>query len=128
MPPISPAAPARLASLPFRQVARSPKRPASNKRRRPLIDFREGREAGQIKMMEPGKPAQIRVNLGGTANTFEAGHRIAIHITSSNAPRFEVNPNTGEAPGSNKVPPRVAHNTIHHDADHATALVLPVVE
>ncbi|MBX3413430.1 MAG: CocE/NonD family hydrolase [Pirellulales bacterium] len=90
--------------------------------------YREGREAGQVKMMEPGKPTQIRVNLGGTANTFEAGHRIAVHITSSNAPRFEVNPNTGEAPGSNKLPPKVAHNTIHHDADHPTALVLPVVE
>src|SRR5690606_14822195 len=90
--------------------------------------YREGREADQIKMMEPGKPELIRVNLGGTANTFEAGHRIAVHITSSNAPRFEVNPNTGEAPGSNKLPPKVAHNTVHHDADHPTALVLPVVE
>jgi len=51
-----------------------------------------------------------------------------VHITSSNHPRFEVNPNTGEAPGKNDKPPRVAHNTIYHDAKHPTALVLPVVE
>ncbi len=90
--------------------------------------YREGRRPEQIKMMPPGKPTQMRVNLGSTANTFEAGHRIAVHISSSNAPRFEVNPNTGEPLGQNTLPPRVANNTIHHDTQHPTALVLPVIE
>ena len=52
----------------------------------------------------------------------------ALHITSSNSPRFEVNPNTGEAPGSHTLPPRVATNTIYFDKDHPSALVLPMVD
>jgi len=48
-------------------------------------------------------------------------------VSSSNHPRFEVNPNTGEAPGEEKLPPRVAHNTILHDARHPSAVILPVM-
>ena len=90
--------------------------------------YREGRRAEQIKMMPPGEPVKLTINLGSTANTFEKGHRIALHVTSSNAPRFEVNPNTGESLGSSDLPPRVANNSIHHSVDHPTALVLPVIE
>lgn len=90
--------------------------------------YRGGHRPEQVQMMKPGVPTRMTVELGSTANVFEAGHRIAVHITSSNHPRFEVNANTGEAPGKNDLPARVAQNTIHHDAAHATALVLPVVE
>jgi predicted acyl esterase len=90
--------------------------------------YRDGHKVAQTKLMTPGEPTRMRVNLGGTANTFEKGHRIALHITSSNSPRFEVNPNTGEAPGKSEHEPRIAKNTIYHDAAHPTALVLPVIE
>jgi len=90
--------------------------------------YRDGHRVAQVKLMTPGEPTRMRVNLGSTANTFEKGHRIAVHVTSSNHPRFEVNPNTGEAPGKNEREPRVAKNTIYHDAAHPTALVLPVIE
>ena len=78
-------------------------------------------------MMTPGKPEKMTVDLWSTALIFEKGHRIAVHITSSNSPRFEVNRNNGEAPGQSSMPARVAKNTIHHDASHPTALVLPVL-
>jgi hypothetical protein len=52
---------------------------------------------------------------------------VALHVTSSNAPRFEVNPNTGHAPGEEVAEPRVARNTIHHGATHPSALHLPVL-
>jgi predicted acyl esterase len=90
--------------------------------------YREGREPGQIKRMQPGKPARMNVLLGSTALVFEKGHRVALHIASSNYPRFEVNPNTGDLPGQVKSEPHPARNTIHHDAEHPTALILPVVE
>ena len=90
--------------------------------------YREGRRPEQIKKLEASKPTRMKVELGGTANTFEKGHRIAVHISSSNHPRFEVNSNTGDLPGTSPSPPRVAVNTIHHDAEHPTALVLSVVE
>ncbi len=89
--------------------------------------FRNGRMPDDVKMMTPGAPAELVIDLWGTAITFEKGHRIALHISSSNSPRFEVNPNTGEAPGVQKLKPRVATNTIYHDAAHPSALVLPVV-
>lgn len=92
------------------------------------VRYRGGHRPEQVQMVRPGVPTRMTVELGSTANVFEAGHRIAVHITSSNHPRFEVNPNTGEAPGKNELAPQVAQNTIHHDAAHPTALVLPVVE
>lgn len=89
--------------------------------------FRDGRMPEQVRMMTPGAPEKLVIDLWPTAITFEKGHRIALHITSSNSPRFEVNPNTGEPPGSGKLKPRVAVNTIYVDAAHPTAVVLPVV-
>ena len=89
--------------------------------------YRNGRMADQVRMMTPGAPEKLTIDLWSTALTFEAGHRIMLVITSSNAPRFEVNPNTGEPAGRATLPPRVATNTVWFDADHPTALVLPVI-
>ena len=89
--------------------------------------FRHGRMPDDVRMMTPGAPEELDIDLWSTAITFEKGHRIALHITSSNSPRFEVNPNTGEAPGEHRQAPRVATNTVYMDAAHPSALVLPVV-
>jgi uncharacterized protein len=88
--------------------------------------YRAGRMPDEIKMMTPGSPEKLTIDLWNTALTFEKGHRIALHITSSNSPRFEVNDNNGEAPGEH-LKPRVATNTIYSDKDHPSALVLPIV-
>ncbi len=87
--------------------------------------YRHGREAGDVRLMNPGRPERIAIDLWSTSLTIEAGHRVAVHVTSSNWPRFEVNPNTGEAPGSAAIPPRPAWNTVHHDAARSSAIVLP---
>jgi len=89
--------------------------------------YRNGRMPDQIRMMTPNAPEKLEIDLWPTALTFEKGHRIAVHITSSNAPRLEVNPNTGEAPGRQTKKPRVAVNTIYMDETRPSALVLPVV-
>ncbi len=89
--------------------------------------YRDGRMPDQVKMMTPGAPEELILDLWSTALTFEKGHRIAVHVTSSNSPRFEVNPNTGEAPGGHAQKPRVATNSIYMDASHPSALVLPLV-
>jgi hypothetical protein len=89
--------------------------------------FRHGRMPDDIKMMTPGAPEELDIDLWSTAITFEKGHKIALHITSSNSPRFEVNPNTGEAAGGHKIAPRVATNSVYVDASHPSALVLPVI-
>ncbi len=86
--------------------------------------FRNGRLPDEIRPMTPGAPEKLTIDLWPTAITFEKGHRIAVHISSSNSPRFEVNPNTGGAAGAR---PRIAANTLHMDAAHPSAIVLPVI-
>jgi uncharacterized protein len=88
--------------------------------------YRNGRMPDQVAMMTPNAPEEMTIDLWNTALTFEKGHRIALHITSSNSPRFVVNHNNGDTAADPK-PPRVATNTIYYDKDHPSALVLPVV-
>ncbi|HIB53776.1 MAG TPA: hypothetical protein EYO39_02990, partial [Nitrospirales bacterium] len=80
---------------------------------------------GDEKMMTPNKPERMNIDLWSTAIVFEKGHRIGIHVSSSNFPRFEVNTNTGETAGENTIPPRVARNTIYHNSRYPSALTLP---
>jgi pimeloyl-ACP methyl ester carboxylesterase len=49
-----------------------------------------------------------------------------VDVSSSNFPRFDVNPNTGEPLGQHTRTQK-ADNTIFHDAAHASAIVLPIV-
>jgi putative CocE/NonD family hydrolase len=79
----------------------------------------------QPEMMQPGEVYPVTIVLYPTANRFAAGHRIRLDISSSNFPRFDVNPNTGEPLGRN-TRLRVAHNTVHHSARHPSHVVLPV--
>jgi predicted acyl esterase len=77
-------------------------------------------------MMTPNAPEKLTIDLWDTAITFEKGHKIAIHVTSSNAPRFDVNPNTGADPGPG-VKTRIARNTVFMDASRPSAARLPVI-
>jgi putative CocE/NonD family hydrolase len=88
--------------------------------------YRNGREPDQIEMMTPGAPEKMTIDLWDTAITFEKGHRIAVHVTSSNFPRFDVNPNAGEHPGPN-AKTRAARNTVFLDAQKPSAIRLPVI-
>ena len=88
--------------------------------------FRNGRLPDQVRMMTPGAPEKLTIDLWPTAITFEKGHRIALHITSSNAPRFDVNPNTGEPLNTHRRLV-IATNRLQHDADHPSHIVLPII-
>ena len=89
--------------------------------------FRDGREPGDVEMMKPGRPTRLTIDLWSTSNTFERGHRVGVHIASSNAPRYEVSPSTGEAPGRSTLAPRNATNTVFFDQRRPSAIVLPIV-
>jgi putative CocE/NonD family hydrolase len=76
--------------------------------------------------IEPGKIYEYNIDLWATSNVFKAGHRIRLSISSSNFPRFNRNLNTGEPiRGSTRLVK--ATQTIYHDAEHSSALVLPVI-
>lgn len=77
-------------------------------------------------LMKAGSVYRVEIDLGSTSNLFAAGHRIRLDISSSNYPRFEPNPNTGEAAGSwtRRVK---ARNTVYRDARRPSQIELPVV-
>jgi putative CocE/NonD family hydrolase len=76
-------------------------------------------------LMEPGEIYDIEVVPFPTANVFKKGHRIRLDISSSNFPRFDINPNTGEPLGLNRRAIK-ADNTIYHDAVRASYVLLPI--
>lgn len=78
------------------------------------------------KLMEPGTVYPFTIKLYPTSNVFKKGHRIRVDIASSNFPRFDVNPNTGEplAQHRRQIP---ATNTLWHDAARPSHILLPVV-
>jgi len=50
------------------------------------------------KLMTPGEIYQFAIKFAPCCNRFKKGHCIRVDISSSNFPRFDVNPNTGEPP------------------------------
>lgn len=86
--------------------------------------YREGFEREAL--MEPGQVYAVTVTLPPTSNLFAPGHRIRLDISSSNFPRFDLNPNTGEPIGRHtRVQP--ADNLLFHDRARPSQVVLPVV-
>ena len=77
-------------------------------------------------LMTPGEIYPIEIVLPPVSNLFQAGHRIRIDISSSNFPRFDLNPNTGEPMGRHTAT-MLAHNAVHLDAGHPSHAVLPVI-
>ncbi len=87
------------------------------------LRYRNGRRPEPL---APGTIARCTFALYPTANLFPAGHRIRLDVSSSNYPRFDVNPNTGDPLWASAVT-RIAVNTIHHDAEHPSHITLPVI-
>lgn len=88
------------------------------------LRFHKGYEREEF--VEPGTAVPISIELYPTSNVFAAGHRIRLDISSSNFPRFDVNPNTGEPLGRH-THTVVARNTVYYDAQHPSRITLPIV-
>ena len=76
-------------------------------------------------LMAPGRIYRFDVDMWNTAQTFKAGHRLRIEVTSSDFPRYDRNLNTGGTFGE-EVQGQVAVNTVFHDAMRPSHVVLPV--
>lgn len=87
--------------------------------------YRNGWDAPEL--LEPGEVYEFVFELYPTSNVFKKGHRIRLDISSSNWPRFDVNPNTG---GDLGVERRfeIAEQIIHHEPEHPSHVILPVIE
>ncbi len=81
--------------------------------------YRNGFETEE--MMEPDTVYEVEIPLPPTSSLFAAGHRIRVDVSSSNFPRLDRNPNTGEPIG------RHTHEVVAENAVHGGSIVLPVI-
>jgi putative CocE/NonD family hydrolase len=72
----------------------------------------------------PGEVFRITIEPFATANLFAKAHRVRLDISSSNFPKFDVNPNTGAPEGRGRTR-QVARNTVFCDAVRPSRVVLP---
>jgi putative CocE/NonD family hydrolase len=86
--------------------------------------YRHGPEREEL--LTPGKPETFRIELYDIAHQFKPGHRIRVEVSSSAAPHFNPNQNTGN-PIATDTTWRVAQQTVYHDRARPSRLVLPVV-
>ena len=80
----------------------------------------------RAEFMKPGEVYELTIQLYPTSNLFKAGHRIRVDISSSNFPRFDVNPNTGEPLNANRRT-IVATNSVYHERAHPSHVILPII-
>jgi putative CocE/NonD family hydrolase len=80
----------------------------------------------QAMFMNPGQIYEISLDLWATSNVFLKGHSLRLEISSSNFPRFDRNLNTGETAKFARLSVS-AVNEVLHDAQHPSALILPVM-
>lgn len=83
--------------------------------------YRDDRKQGAL--LELGRVYAFEIDPYDTANVFKKGHRLRLDISSSNFPRFDVNPNTGEPLGLNHRT-RTADNTVYYGARSASRLTV----
>jgi uncharacterized protein len=86
--------------------------------------YRDSQEKPEL--MNPDQIYKISVDLWATSNVFKKGHIIRLEVSSSNFPRFDRNLNTGADQATSREFVS-ATNTILHDAEHPSALLVPVI-
>jgi predicted acyl esterase len=89
------------------------------------LRYRDGFDAP--KPAEPNQPYALSFDLGNTALVFNKGHRIAVHVQSTNYPRFEPHSNTWD-PVENIEQARVATNRLLLGTPKGSRLILPVIQ
>jgi putative CocE/NonD family hydrolase len=88
------------------------------------VRFRESLE--HPTPVEPGRVYEYTISLWETSNVFKAGHRIRLEVSSSNFPRYARNQNTGE-PFGMSAETKIAEQTIYHNDQYPSQLILPVI-
>ncbi|MES0126851.1 CocE/NonD family hydrolase [Mesorhizobium sp. C420B] len=87
--------------------------------------FRHSFERAEL--VRPGEIMRLRIELFATANLFRAGHRLRLDISSSNFPKFDVNPNTGEPAGFGRSR-QAARNTVFLDEMRPSRLIMDKID
>ncbi len=86
--------------------------------------YRDGFDAE--KLLEPGEPYEYTINLNPVGVLLQPGQRLRLDVSSSDFPNFDRNHNTGADYWSH-TELRVARQTVFHDRERPSRLVLPVI-
>jgi putative CocE/NonD family hydrolase len=84
-------------------------------------------EAAKPELLEPGKIYKLTLDRMLTSNTFLKGHKIRVQLSGAFYPHFSRNLQTGESEIVSKES-RTGRIVVHHDAEHASRILLPIVE
>ena len=78
-------------------------------------------------LIEPGRVYEYRIKVNPTSNLFRAGHRMEVHLSSSDFPNFDRNHNTGgnDFTEATLLP---AKQTVFHDAARPSHILFPVID
>jgi len=87
--------------------------------------FRQGTD--RERFLRAGKVYELTIDCWSTSVVFNRGHRMRVQVTSSCAPGFDPNPNTGERFRSS-ARSRTARNTLYLDRRHPSQIILPVAK
>ncbi|MEZ5431599.1 MAG: CocE/NonD family hydrolase [Verrucomicrobiales bacterium] len=89
--------------------------------------YREGFDHEAL--LTPGEIHSLAFPVGWMSQIFNVGHRIRVTIANTGAPLYEPNPQTGE-PATMDFPENAvaATHQIHHSAEHASRLIVPVMK
>jgi len=77
-------------------------------------------------LLTPGKVYLLNLDRLLTSNTFLAGHRIRVQISAAFSPHFSRNLQAGESEITSSQT-QLGRIHIHHDVEHRSRLVLPVI-
>jgi putative CocE/NonD family hydrolase len=84
--------------------------------------------------VQPDQPApsndgifSLVIDLWPTAHRFQRGHRLRVQVSSGAHPRYVRNTGSGE-PLASATKLLVAEQSIYHDPDHPSAIILPVID
>lgn len=91
-----------------------------------IVRARYRESASEAAFIEPGRVYAYNIDLGATGNVFKLGHRIRVEISSSSFPKWDPNLNTGHPIGMDTTV-HVAHQTVYHDAEHPSYILLPTI-
>jgi uncharacterized protein len=76
--------------------------------------------------LEPGRVYRLEIDMWHLSHLVRASHRLRVHVTSSDFPRWERNLNNGSRLGYG-AQFQVAAQTIYHNSEHPSQIMLPVL-
>lgn len=88
--------------------------------------FRDGYDRSVF--LSPGEITRFDIEMTAAGVRFLPGHRIRIEIASSWFPRFDRNTQTGAVNWmTDENPPVVAHQTVKHNSQYPSHIILPLI-